>query len=188
MTIKKIARNIDLYKLMNILSLNEISNNEELIYKFSYAGGISGYSFGRSQFDVSHNLEAREFLEKYCDFSKEDITRLLNLDKNILDLNEKLKEHKKEIDFFDLIHVKKMVNYITNLNDMPDIENEKCFVQLVDYHNQFNLSKNGPMHKFLKSLETVSSKQILEFKLNLKWGKTHPNDVMRRYNNIENNW
>ena len=46
---------IDCKQVMDILALNEISGNKSVITKFSFAGGISGYSFGRSQFDVKHN-------------------------------------------------------------------------------------------------------------------------------------
>ncbi|WP_443863446.1 hypothetical protein [Fusobacterium ulcerans] len=53
MNIKQIIENINLEKIMYVISLNEISGNENVIYKFSYAGGKSGYSFGRSKFDVT---------------------------------------------------------------------------------------------------------------------------------------
>ena len=34
----------------------------------------------------------------------------------------------------------------------------------------------------------LKSEDILNFKLGLKWGREQPQDVKRRYNNIENNW
>lgn len=185
MTIKEAANNIDLVKAMKILSKNEIGNDLNKIYQFSDAGGKSGYSFGRSQFDVSNNKEAEEFLRNKCGFSAEDIQRLKNKDKNIADLNEKLQLHKKEIDMFDLKHMRDMVKYIENLPDMPKIDNLKTFMQLLDYENQFHISKNGLLHNFLKKLKEVTSKDILDFKLNLKWGKERPDDVLRRFNNIE---
>lgn len=151
MNIKKIMENINLEKIMYVISLNEISGNENVICKFSYAGGISGYSFGRSQFDVKHNSKAREFLKEKCSFTAGDIDRLLKLDKNINDLNEKLKKHRKEIDELDKEHIKEMVNYVASLEGLPEFEDEKTFVHLVDYHNQFNLSKNGLMHRFIKN-------------------------------------
>ena len=92
--IKEIIKNIDLNKIMYVISLNEISGNENVICKFSYAGGISGYSFGRSQFDVKHNSKARNFLKEKCRFTTGDIDRLLRLDKEISDLNNKLKNHR----------------------------------------------------------------------------------------------
>ena len=64
MNIKEIIKNINLEKTMYIIAINEISGNENTICKFSYAGGISGYSFGRSQFDIKHNSKAREFFKR----------------------------------------------------------------------------------------------------------------------------
>ncbi|WP_371417960.1 hypothetical protein [Fusobacterium ulcerans] len=53
MNIKQIIENINLEKIMYVISLNEISGNENVICKFSYANGKSRYSFGRSKFDVT---------------------------------------------------------------------------------------------------------------------------------------
>ncbi|MHD0317683.1 hypothetical protein [Fusobacterium sp. THCT1E2] len=188
MNIKEITEKIDLNKIMYVIALNEISGNENIICKFSYAGGISGYSFGRSQFDVKHNSKARNFLKEKCRFTTGDIDRLLRLDKEIDDLNNKLKNHRKDIDELDREHIKEMVNYVANLNELPEFEDEKTFVHLVDYHNQFNLSKNGLMHNFIKNKKLLKSHDIYDFKLGLKWGKKAPQDIKRRYMNIENNW
>jgi hypothetical protein len=188
MNIKEIMEKINLEKIMYVISLNEISGNENVICKFSYAGGKSGYSFGRSQFDVTHNIKARNFLKNICGFSDHDIRKLLNLDKDIGYLNERLKLFRTHIDKLDKEHINQMVNYVAALDKLPEFENEKTFVHLVDYHNQFNLSKNGLMHNFIKSKKILTSKDILNFKLGLKWGREQPQDVKRRYNNIENNW
>ena len=53
MNIKEIMEKINLEKIMYVISLNEISGNENVICKFSYANGKSRYSFGRSKFDVT---------------------------------------------------------------------------------------------------------------------------------------
>ena len=188
MNIKEIIKNIDLNKIMFVITLNEISGNENIICRFSYAGGISGYSFGRSQFDIKHNSKARNFLKEKCGFTIGDIDRLLRLDKEIGDLNNKLKDHREDIDRLDKKHIEEMVNYVASLTELPEFENEKTFVHLVDYHNQFNLSKNGLMHNFIKSKKILKSEDIYNFKLGLKWGKKAPQDIKRRYLNIENNW
>lgn len=187
MNINEIVKNIDIEKVMEAIALNEISGNTAVAYRFSRAsGGNSGYSFGRSQFDVSNNKAVSQFLRNKCNFSNEDINTLLRLDKNISKLNNKLREHKKKIDEYDLQHTKEMINHITNLSGLPELENEKVFVHLVDYHNQFNLSINGKMHKYLQSLKFITSENVLNFKLRqTKWGKEHSSDVIRRYNNIE---
>ena len=80
-----------------------------------------------------------------------------------------------------------MINHVATLDNMPELDTEKTFIQLVDYHNQFNLSKNGKLHNWLKERKFITSKSILDFKLKqTKWGKEHPQDVIRRYNNIVN--
>lgn len=189
MNIKQIIEKINLEKIMYVISLNEISGNENVICKFSYAGGKSGYSFGRSQFDVTHNTKARSFLKNICGFSDQDMEKLLNLDKNIGYLNERLKLFRRDIDNLDKNHIRDMVNYVASLNELPEFEDEKTFVHLVDYHNQFSLSRNGLMHNFIKNKKMLTSKDILNFKLKeTKWGREQPKDVKRRYNNIENNW
>ncbi len=179
---------IDSKQVMNVLALNEISGNERVITKFSFAGGISGYSFGRSQFDVKHNPSSRNFLINRCNFTQAEIDRLLALDKNIDDLNEKLSKYRKEIDEYDMKHVQEMIDYVSSLEDIPDIS-LKTFVHLVDYHNQFSLSKNGKLHSWIKEKDTLTSQDVQDFKLQqTKWGKEHPQDVKRRWNNIEENW
>ncbi len=188
MNIKQIMENINLEKIMRVIALNEISGNENVICKFSYAGGKSGYSFGRSQFDLTHNVRARNFLKNICGFSDHDINKLLKLDKDIGYLNERLKLFRTHIDKLDKEHINQMVNYVASLGGLPEFEDEKTFVHLVDYHNQFNLSKNGLMHRFIKNKKILSSQDILNFKLGLKWGREQPQDIKRRYNNIENNW
>lgn len=188
MQIKEIAEKINVQKVMDAIAMNEISGNLSVAYRFSRAsGGNSGYSFGRSQFDVSNNPFVSQFLRNRCGFTAEDINTLLRLENDVTGLNNKLREHKKEIDDYDLQHTKEMITYVGTLLSDLDVENEETFVHLVDYHNQFNLSKNGKMHRYLKTLKFATCENILNFKLNqTKWGKEHPHDVKRRYNNIKN--
>lgn len=177
-------------RIMNVLALNEISGNLRVAYKFSKAeGGRSGWSFGRSQFDVKNNPQAVLFLKNKCNFNENDITTLLSSTESVLELSQRLTSYKKEIDAYDLEHVTTMVKHIMSLEGMPQLENEKVFVHLVDYHNQFNLERNGKMHKYLKTLKIATCENILNFKLSqTKWGKEHPADVIRRFRNIELNY
>ena len=153
MKIKDIAKNIDAVKVMNVIALNEISGNTAIAYRFSRAsGGNSGYSFGRSQFDVSNNPAVSQFLRNKCSFTDENINTLLRLEKDVSELNAKLREHKKEINEYDLQHTKEMIKHSCSLLADLEVESEETFVHIVDYHNQFNLSKNGKMHKYLQTL------------------------------------
>lgn len=188
MNIKECLNTLNKEKVRDVIALNEISGNENVICRFSFAGGISGYSFGRSQFDIKHNKKAIQFLKNKCNFTEEEIQRLEKLEKNIDDLNLKLSKYRKEIDELDNEHVNSMITHVSSLNGLPDFESQKVFVHLVDYHNQFNLSKDGKMHQWLKSIKVLKAEDILNFKLGLKWGKTNPQDVKRRWNNIEKNF
>lgn len=186
LNIKEIIKSVDYKMLLEIIALNEVSGRTEVATKFSNAGtGKSGYSFGVSQFDVSNNCKAREFLLNHG-FTSSDITRLLNMDKNIRDLNQKLYKLKDEIYKFDLDHIKASCKYLSELSGIPPLTT-KTFMHLLDYHNQFNLSKNGKMHNFLRAnTNYLLSSEVLNFKLNnTKWGKEYPKDVWRRYYNIE---
>lgn len=188
MKIKDIIPKINPISAMQAIALNEVGNNPRAPYRFSYAGGKSGYSFGRSQFDVTGNPAARNFL-KGIGFSDKDIERLLSLDPSIDDLTIKLQEHKKEIDDLDLSHIKSSIEYLSTL--IPDIEvqDSETFIHLLDYHNQLFLSYNGQMHKWLKEKgEVITPEMVLKFKLNQKWGQINPQDVKRRYNNIKSYW
>ena len=179
---------INIIEVMNLLALNEISGNTRVAYRFSNAGtGNSGYSFGRSQFDVTNNKYARQFLKLECDFTDRDIKRLLAMDPQIDDLNAKLYKHRHQIDNYDKFHVSQMIDHVLKLQRLPQMD-EEAFTHLVDYHNQFNLSIGGKMHRFLQSKKQIDSYDILNFKLNeLKWGREQPGDVRRRWNNIHNN-
>ncbi len=184
--VQEIYEHLDFKDVMNAIIENELAGNIDAAYKFSYAGvGKSGYSFGRSQFDVSNNYKAVEFLRKNG-FTDSNINRLKNLDPSINDLNAKLWNIKDKVDKYDELHVKDMCKHVASLDGLP-LMTVKTFVHLVDYHNQFNLSRNGKMHEFLKSNKNyILSIEIYEFKLsNTKWGKENPLDVKRRYKTIE---
>lgn len=190
MKVKDIAAKIDPEKVMNIIATNEIDGILSVAYRFSKAPwGKSGYSFGRSQFDVSNNPSVSQFLRNKCGFTDDDINTLLKLSKDITGLNDKLIEHKKEIDAYDLQHTKGMIKHVADLVGELDVQSEETFVHLVDYHNQFYLSKNGKMHRYLQTLKFATCENVFNFKLaHTKWGKEQPEDVTRRYVNIRNHY
>ena len=164
MKVKEIAEKIDAHKVMDAIAMNEISGNLSVAYRFSRAsGGNSGYSFGRSQFDVSNNPFVSQFLRNKCGFTAEDINTLLRLEKDVTGLNNKLREHKKEIDDYDLQHIKNMIKYVGGILSDLEVESEETFIHLVDYHNQFNLSYNGKMHKYLKTVNLSHLKLLCNF-------------------------
>ncbi|MFB3884943.1 MAG: calcium-binding protein [Thermodesulfobacteriota bacterium] len=91
------------------------------------------------------------------------------------------------------------------INKVADTEN-KAFLQtdlgrlfLIDYNNQFNISPNKQMERFLQG-ETVivgenppvqvkingnlGIEDLMDFCLNTKYGQNHPGDLIRRFSNI----
>lgn len=188
MKIKDIIPNINPISAMQAIALNEVGENPRAPYRFSYAGGKSGYSFGRSQFDITSNPTARNFLKK-IGFTDKDIERLLELDPEITDLSNKLKEHKKEIDDLDLSHIKTSIEYLSTLIPEIEVKDSETFIHLLDYHNQLFISYNGQMYRWLKEREEIiTPEMIYKFKMNQKWGRINPQDVKRRYNNIKSYW
>ena len=184
---------LNIEKILEAITKNEIGARKDKIAYFSNADGTSsrqsGYSFGRSQFDVSKNLAARNFLREKCNFTRMDIERLRAEDPHITDLQVKIAQYKAKIDAFDIQHIKESMERVLNLEGLPQLENTVAFVQLVDYHNQFYISRDGKMHTWLKEQNgIITSQDILEFKLgNLKWAETARgrNDINRRWSNIE---
>lgn len=152
------------------------------------AGRVAG-ALGVANLIQKTTPDAIKFLKNKCGFSDSDINILLSTDDEVIELNNKLREHMKDIDAYDLEHTQEMIKHVMSLSGMPELENERVFVHLVDYHNQFNLSVNGKMHNYLKTLKIATCENILNFKLSqTKWGKERPADVIRRYTNIENNY
>jgi hypothetical protein len=62
-------------EVRTMLLYTENSGNTDSIYRFSYAGGVSTYSFGIMQFDVGNNPAARAFLQS-IGFTSSEIAQL----------------------------------------------------------------------------------------------------------------
>lgn len=179
--------------IRTFLLKNEIGPDQSLIYKFSdpdgYRTGRSGWSFGCSQFDLSHNSSADEILEA-AGFDRKDIdvlvrqTNAANMDK----YNAMLLAGRSTIDHADFEHMRESFYHCLKLVVDKEIllENFGVLYHLVDYHNQFSMSPNGKIHRHLQRLNrTITSKDILTFKLkNTLWGRKRPDDVNRRYENV----
>ena len=63
----------------------------------------------------------------YKGFTQNEIDRLLALDKDISDLNEKLAKYRKEIDEYDMRHVQEMIDHVSSLDGIPDISLKLLF-------------------------------------------------------------
>jgi len=188
---------IELAKFMlEVLTRNEIGSDRSKAYCFSDPDGVesgkSGYSFGRVQFDIENNWTAIDCL-RACGFRPKDLDRLFEQKGPISDLNIKLEGKSYVVDRFDMLHTVESVEHCKRLIEDSDIKlsSVETFLHIVDYHSQLYMSEGGKLHRHLKSLMItarweVDPKNILNFKLNhTKWGRERPDDVRRRFKNIE---
>lgn len=175
---------------------NEIGGKTELAYSFSDPDGVrsgrAGWSFGRSQFDLSHNPLGRKCLAE-CGFSEKTIRELIIQDASLdmFELNAELVENFEIIDRYDRENFISSIEhcYWLLVQSKIQLADNETLVHIVDYHNQFFLSPNGKLHRWLARPEVsiVSSEDILNFKLNeTLWGRKRPDDVKRRFENIRN--
>lgn len=119
---------------------------------------------------------------------------------NVADLNNKLAKYKKQLNEFELQETQKRINIISNYEYVKKIffESTKTFIHLFDYDNQYRFSSVAKSENYLywhikkiseSSSKLLTSEFIKKFKLKYtEYGKNNPNDVNRRYNNIENNF
>ncbi len=173
--------------------MNELSGDLSFIYKFSLVKlGTSGYSFGITQLDVSNNAYALLAI-KEMDFTTEQINALKNkLVSDITVYNTHLLAHRDIVDKYDDIQLKECLDTsLKLLNEThAEIDSIETFMHIADYCNQIGFSRNGRLYCFLQKCaaenKEVSSEMIKDFKFSLKWGRSHPEDVYRRYKNIVN--
>lgn len=168
------------------LFLNELDGNMNAAYRFSNAGGKSGYSFGATQLDVANNPTATTCLIQ-AGFTLQEIRRLKLMDKNITDLNAKLALQKAIVDKFDAMQVQECLDHVQRVSGLAGIRyaDLEGFVAACDYHNQLYMGTNGQFIEHFKGNKSVTAEGIKEFKLTLPWGEKRPNDVERRAENIK---
>jgi hypothetical protein len=185
-------------KMLEVLLENELGGDLSLALKFSDPDGVrtgkSGYSFGISQFDIENNWDGILCLRD-CGFRPKDLNRLYDQNSDISDLNAKLVGSKEIIHAADLKHINQSIKWTVD-KILPACKfkhnvSDEAIAHLIDYHNQFYISFNGKMHRWLKTFaltgEELTPADILNFKLKyIKWGRTRPDDVNRRYDNIRN--
>lgn len=178
-----------------ILSYNEVGNNSDLVYQFSDPDGVrtgrSGWSFGNSQFDINNNSRAQKILLE-CGFTETEIFLLEKQDRRLdmSTMNAKLLLNAEIINRADRDHVLDSISHCISilLKDLIPLETDEVFYHIVDYHNQFHFSNEGKLHRWLRELgRVITVDDIYDFKMNnTLWGSSRPDDVRRRFNNIQN--
>lgn len=167
------------------LFLNELDGNMKAAYRFSNAGGKSGYSFGATQLDVANNPMATTCLVQ-ANFTLPEIRRLKLMDKNIADLDAKLALEKSVVDKFDAIQVQECLDHVQRVSGLARIRyaDLEGIVAACDYHNQLYMSPSGQFIDHFRGNQAVTASEIKDFKLTLPWGEKRPDDVERRAENI----
>lgn len=187
---------MDIRKILaQALFENELSGNENFIYKFSDADGVrtgkSGYSFGRCQFDLSNNPAARGILDA-AGFSPEEVVGLIKQEigaETMRALNVRLQTPAVQaiIDAADNRELDAIIAHTHSVvtNAGLHLADQEVFIHLADYHNQYHINFGGKCILYLQRLRrTITSADVLDYKLTTLWGQKRPDDVARRYNNI----
>lgn len=173
---------------------NELDNSLAHITKFSDPDGVrsgkSGWSFGISQFDLQNNPRAAACLTA-CGFTKGEIHGLKSQSIDAKALEPKLKAHADIIEQFDQVQLKWCVERTQSILAKRGITpaDPSALLAVADYANQYYLSdrdKPGYLVHYLLGLKhPFTAEDVLTFKLeHTPYGKKHPGDCRRRYNNL----
>ena len=173
-----------------VILLNELSGNVNVALRFSDPDGVrsgkSGWSFGVCQFDTKNNSQALVCLRE-CGFIKVEIQGIVDQTIDVKPFAARLKEHADIVEQFSTEQLKycldKALNFVLDYG-IP-VENPGGILAGADYVNQYGSQGNGA-RVYYKSLgREITAHDVLIFKLgNTKYGREHPEDCKRRYNNI----
>jgi len=171
-----------------IIQLNEIG--EDSPYTFSDPDGVrsgkSGWSFGAVQFDTKNNDAAIKCLIE-CGFTKEEIEGVVNQTIDVKPLEKKLKAGASIIDSYCERQLQYCLDGAGNfvVKYCLSILDSGGLLAIADYWNQYGSMGYGA-GAWLRSLNRpITAEDILTFKLeHTKYGREHPKDCKRRYNNL----
>lgn len=177
---------------------SETNNRPERQWKMVMAeAGKSGWSFGPIQFDISVSPTGRKILEE-IGVSREDVQELATdiwskrhenrfLIENIVEhINAMLKKrmYRFSIARQSYEYISKAVSRLGMLKDTEHLKlNMPTMLMLIDYHNQFHISRNGRCHEWLKRQEAVGVNNFMMFKYDLPWAQKIEgvDDIKRRF-------
>jgi sulfur carrier protein ThiS len=163
---------------------NELSGNLDAAYRFSHAeGGTSGWSFGRSQFDVKNNSTARALLSK-LGFTASQVLAIQDETADPRQWNDRLKAGAAIIDAADTDQLSYCLGIALNFataHGIP-VENPSGILGLADYCNQYGTPGAESAAYYTTLGHPVTAADVLNFKLNhTAYGKANPADCRRRY-------
>jgi hypothetical protein len=173
-----------------VILLNELSGNLNAALRFSDPDGVcsgkSGWSFGVCQFDTQNNSQSLVCLRE-CGFTETEIQGIVKQTIDVKPLAAKLKAYADVVERFSTIQLSYCLNKALNFDldyGIP-VENPGGILAGADYVNQYGSQGNGARAYYWSLGMPVTAHDVLMFKLNnTKYGKEHPEDCKRRYNNI----
>ncbi|HAM41263.1 MAG TPA: hypothetical protein DCP69_07965 [Candidatus Omnitrophica bacterium] len=177
-----------------VIVANELDNDLAYALKFTDPDGVrsgkSGYSFAVCQFDIANNPVAAACL-RACGFTPEEIAGLKAQCIPVRPLEAKLRKNAALVEKYSSIQLRDCLTRATGILRRRGINaaDDTALLAVADYHNQYYLSdidRPGYLVHYLGELvQPFTAQDVLDFKLDhTRYGKTHPGDCQRRYNNL----
>jgi hypothetical protein len=182
-----------LEKFRRILVANELSGDLSLAYRFSDPDGVrtgkSGWSFGVCQFDLANNGAAAQCLRD-CGFDPATILALISQKipvRDVFELGQRLFDHAWIVDAWDKTEMERTLAHVrTTFEEAGLAIDERTSLHLCDYHNQFGLAPRGKCVRYMLALgRPITAEDVLRYKDTTLWGQKRPDDVKRRWRNVE---
>lgn len=163
----------------NIIMFNEL-NGGYGAYQLQWAGGNSGPSFGGNQMDIAHNQKARKLLLEICQQlgpASQQVRSILKQQGVALRKHPSKLFGEQLLQQINLVLASQEGRSRINASYVQEISQRSSYIEeiiaairhpaaqrfyqsrhgrglLFDYHNQFFLSKNGPLMRYINGQET----------------------------------
>lgn len=175
----------------DVILLNELGGDPCRALRFSDPdgpSGRSGWSFGLCQFDTRHNGQAINCLVD-CGFTDGEIKGIVKQTIDVRPLSARLVAHKDVVERYDEAQLSHCLNKALEFNVAHGIimTDTIALLAVADYVNQYGSEGEGIAGYFnqIDIKRPVIGQDVQDFKLNnTKYGREHPADCKRRYENI----
>ena len=178
----------ELFRL--VILANELGNNLKLAYTFSDPDGVrtgkSGWSFGVCQFDTRNNSQALKCLAA-CGFSEDEIRGIVDQTIDVRPFAARLKASADIISRYDEAQLSRCIFMAMDFyaqHSIP-VTDTGAILASADYVNQYGSQGEGFAAYMRDIKRIIVAADILDFKLtHTKYGREHPADCRRRYDNL----
>ncbi|KAB0668929.1 hypothetical protein F6V30_13915 [Oryzomonas sagensis] len=174
--------------LREIIKRDEIGNADPLAFDDpdGVRSGKSGWSFGAVQWDTRNNTTALACLRD-CGFTQDEIHGIVDQTIDVRPLAAKLKAHADVVERYDEAQLQYCLDgagrFLENYG-LP-CDGNGGLLALADYINQYGMPGLGSASYYRSQGQPITAEMVLDFKLKItKYGKDHPADCLRRYNNL----